>query len=354
MVTIEDIARLANVSPGTVDRVIHNRGRVSEKTAQRVREIIKKVNYRPNIYARGLSMAKPLRFGVLMPDTSNDVPYWDLPIRGIERARQELTGYRVLIDYYFYDNFTEDSFFNACESILEKASELNGLLIAPVLSTAAEQFVGRIPANLPYVFFDSDIPCARYLCKIEQNAFRSGVLAGKLLHVLLNKGGRLAVIKEARNSFHLNDRVRGFFTYFASLPEFEIDVYHADRRADRSALERRTEEILQQDGSVSGFFIPSACIEETARVVEKCCEHPPHKLVGYDLTESNILYLKKGIIDFLISQRPEDQGYQGIYCLYRHLVLRDKLKKNIDMPLDIYTRENIETSPAGTQEVTVA
>ena len=41
----EGIARLANVSVGTVDRVIHNRGRVSEENIRRVKEIMEQVGY---------------------------------------------------------------------------------------------------------------------------------------------------------------------------------------------------------------------------------------------------------------------------------------------------------------------
>ena len=58
MATIKDIAKLANVSIGTVDRVIHNRGYVSPDTKKRVKQAIKTLNYTPNIYARQLKLAK--------------------------------------------------------------------------------------------------------------------------------------------------------------------------------------------------------------------------------------------------------------------------------------------------------
>ena len=45
-VTIKDIARLAGVSVGTVDRVLHNRGRVSPKTLEKIMAVLKKNGYR--------------------------------------------------------------------------------------------------------------------------------------------------------------------------------------------------------------------------------------------------------------------------------------------------------------------
>ena len=54
-IRIKDIARLANVSTGTVDRVLHNRGEVSAKSREKVEKVLKEINYQPNIYASALA-----------------------------------------------------------------------------------------------------------------------------------------------------------------------------------------------------------------------------------------------------------------------------------------------------------
>ncbi|RYE20651.1 MAG: LacI family transcriptional regulator, partial [Sphingobacteriaceae bacterium] len=51
-VRIKDIALKANVSTGTVDRVLHNRGNVNEKVKEKVLKIINEMNYEPNFIAR--------------------------------------------------------------------------------------------------------------------------------------------------------------------------------------------------------------------------------------------------------------------------------------------------------------
>ena len=61
MTTLKDIAESVGVSIGTVDRIIHNRGRYSEKTAEKVRKIMTDLNYIPNIHARGLKQTKKHR-----------------------------------------------------------------------------------------------------------------------------------------------------------------------------------------------------------------------------------------------------------------------------------------------------
>ena len=72
MATIKEIAELAGVSRGTVDRVLNHRGSVNEKTAQKVLEIARALNYKPN--PAGLALAaqkRNLKLGVIICPTSN-------------------------------------------------------------------------------------------------------------------------------------------------------------------------------------------------------------------------------------------------------------------------------------------
>ena len=71
MVTLNEIAKLANVSVGTVDRVIHNRGRVSEETKKRVQQLIDDLDYKPNVIAQN-PQALQLRYLQTLNDISNE------------------------------------------------------------------------------------------------------------------------------------------------------------------------------------------------------------------------------------------------------------------------------------------
>ncbi|MDE6961557.1 MAG: LacI family transcriptional regulator, partial [Lachnospiraceae bacterium] len=74
--TIKDIADLAGVSRGTVDRVLNNRGAVSPETAEKVLEIVRALDYRPN--KAGIALAaqkKKYRIGVILFSEHN--PFFD-------------------------------------------------------------------------------------------------------------------------------------------------------------------------------------------------------------------------------------------------------------------------------------
>ena len=92
MVTMKKIAELCNVSRGTVDRVLHGRGRVSEETAANIRRVAKELGYEPNPAAKALSARKTQpKVSVILPSEGN--PFFDEVIRGIEEAEESYKIY---------------------------------------------------------------------------------------------------------------------------------------------------------------------------------------------------------------------------------------------------------------------
>jgi len=65
-------------------------------------------------------------------------------------------------------------------------------------------------------------------------------------------------------------------------------------------------------------------------------------LIGYDPIPKNVRLLKEKVIDFLISQQSERQGYEGIYSLFRKVVLGEKVREKVMMQIDIITAENVD------------
>ena len=59
---IKDIAEMSGVSTGTVDRILHNRGKVSEEAQKKVEKVLKEIDYHPNLIARSLALKKNYHF----------------------------------------------------------------------------------------------------------------------------------------------------------------------------------------------------------------------------------------------------------------------------------------------------
>jgi LacI family transcriptional regulator len=341
MITIKDISRRAGVSIGTVDRVLHNRGRVSRTTAHRVLHIVKKLGYTTNVFARHLSLSRQFTFGVIMPKLNQDSAYWKLLAKGIDRATRELSASRIRTVYFLYDKYSRQSFVTQTKAL--SATPIDGVIIAAGFTNLAKEFMDgfhtKVSLPVPCVSLDSEIPGVSSLTSIYQDSFQSGVVAAKLMCMSLNKKGCIAVIRVFPESFHINERARGFESFIRRFPYLKICIYDmSDNR--KSTFKTLTERILKDNPDLLGIFVANANTHYVAEFLENRVRPGKVMLIGYDLVEKNRRYLERNIIDYIISQQPEVQGYTGVYSLYRHLILKQPCKKNVLMPIDIITKEN--------------
>lgn len=91
---IKQIAAAANVSVATVSRTLQRPDLVTEKTRQKVQEVIRRLGYTPNAQARTLRTARTKLILALVPDIGN--PFFSEVIRGIEQVAHQ-NGYSVLL-----------------------------------------------------------------------------------------------------------------------------------------------------------------------------------------------------------------------------------------------------------------
>ncbi len=341
MVTIKKIAELANVSIGTVDRVLHKRGRVSDETREKINNLIKRTGYKTNIFGRHLKLSKTFHFGVLMPKISQESHFWEITKNGIDRALKELSIYHIKNEYFFFDRFSDESFNIAGCDILK--NKLDGIIIAPVMYKLSKEFIKKIPEHIPYVFFNTDIPESKAISFIGQDSFQSGIVSAKLMKNIMNEKGEIAVIRGSSDDdeFHHTERVKGFLSFFNNDKGYTIKVYHIWGKAEKKSFYDLMKNILNENQKLKGIFVTSALCHFIAEYIKENKINKKIYLCGYDLVNKNISYLKEGLIDFLISQRAEEQGYQSVYVLYKKLVLRETNENRILMPIDVIIKENL-------------
>ena len=343
MVTIKQIAEKAGVSIGTVDRVLHDRGNVSADAKARVLDAVGALNYTPNLYARQLKLSRTHTFGVIMPELDQDSGYWEMPGRGIEQARRELEAHRVAVRYFHYDRYSHMSFSKCCEAALQ--ADLDGFLMAPALSTIAKEFVERLPQGVPCVFFDSPVPEGNGLCSIVQDSYASGFLAGRLMTLLTGDASTVAAIRGLSGDYHIQQRITGFSDYFQQNCLPSPQIVDSTRHDDKEGLRHLIADLLQAHPRLKGLFVSDAVTFCAAQVLDEQGMADKVFLIGYDLLPQNVHYLKQGQIDFLISQQSKQQGYHGIYALFRNVVLKERVAATVMMPIDIITRENVDFYP---------
>ncbi|MBF8285062.1 MAG: transcriptional regulator, LacI family, partial [Anaerolineales bacterium] len=83
---LEDVAKRSGVSRSTVSRVVNNDPNVKEATRERVQDIIRLLNYHPNVAARGLAAGRTRILGLVIPMGVSALftdPYFPLLIQGV-------------------------------------------------------------------------------------------------------------------------------------------------------------------------------------------------------------------------------------------------------------------------------
>lgn len=335
MSSIKEIAKLAGISIGTVDRALHNRGRVDPETRDRILKIADMLGYKPNPHARNLKLSKVYKFAVFMPLLEQDNAYWELPVKGVKRAQKELVNYKLDIQYFHYDKFSVDSIKTKFSEM--KAWQPDGILLAPSDAVLLKKLLSLMESEVPVVLFDSIIPNFNYLSIIGQDSYKSGFLSAKLMHILLKDQAHIAVLRYFPSDDHINNRIAGFKEYFATIAGINISTFDVINNLNEVA-----ENIFGPQNDIHGVFVSNASTFPIAKFVKSKFREKKIHIIGYDLLKENIKLLKEGYIDFLISQMPEKQGYDGINILFRHLVYKEKVAKENLLPIDILTKENID------------
>lgn len=340
-ITIKEIAEKAKVSSGTVDRVLHNRGEVSDLTREKVLKIIKEGNYEPNMFARNLVLNRQYTIVSILPTFSTG-DYWASQDKGIQQAHQELSVFGFNNKIKYFNESDPESFEKEAQEAIEEHPD--GILLAPILFQKAKDLAEKCKEkDIPVVIIDSNIPSVKKLSFIGQNAFKSGQLAAKLLEY--GKGNDdyyvVTISKSTENNNILKQRKEGFLNYFDS-HGIKANIQSWDLYSEKTDFLAQLNNLIADFKPGDKIFIPNSRVYLVATILREHYKSLSVLLLGYDLIPKNVKHLKEGTIQFLINQKPEEQGYQAMQLLYKSLVLKQDVHKEVFMPLEIITRENIE------------
>jgi LacI family transcriptional regulator len=341
-IRIKDIAEIANVSIGTVDRVIHSRGEVSPSTREKIQKLLHEFDYKPDIAARALALNRKIRLAVVMPRFIHEHSFWKLPQQGIQKALDQLSQYQIEIDAIYFDQFDRHGFRERMEGF--SFGHVEGVLFAPVFYDESIEFLNRCAAeHVPVVLFNSMLEASSVKSFVGQNAFQSGVVAARLIDYGLDPGRDLAIVNmSARKDHyaHIIDRERGFRSYFDERGGRLNQLVTLDLNgADDNILESKLDEIWSSY-DIAGIFVTNSRVHKVARYMAGDIQEKV-RLVGYDLLSENVAYLEHNRIDFLLSQRPGEQAFLGLTSLFNLVVFNREPEAKQWLPIDIITRENV-------------
>lgn len=342
-IRIKDIARLADVSVGTVDRVIHGRSGVSEASRKRVEEILSQMNYQPNMYASALASNKKYMLCCILPQ---HLPgeYWTAIEKGLEKAEAAYSDFHVMTRLFYYDPYNYTSFLSAGEEALQENPE--GVIFAPTAPQFTQQFTNRLDElSIPYIYIDSNIKDIPPLAFFGQNSHQSGYFAARMMMMMAHYPEEVVIFRKIKEgivgSNQQENREKGFRQYMQenhpTCHIHELNLHAIRPEEDQIMLDEFTHAHPQVKCGIT--FNSKAYI--IGEYLKQSGIHDFHML-GYDLLERNIKSLKEGYLTFLIAQQPEAQGYNSVKTFCDFLIFKKQVTCINYMPIDLIAKETID------------
>lgn len=336
-VTIKQIADLCGVSRGTVDRVINGRPDVNPETADQVRAMIKKLDYKPNRLGKALvGLKNPVRIGVILSPAYN--PFAAELKSGVLKAERELADFGVHVDVRSMSSLEAEEQVDILGELRD--SGISAVSLLPIESARVENLLSELIADgIPVVTFNSDLPNVDRLCFVGQDHLAGGRVAGNLMSKMVLEGS-VAVIASSRHILCHVQRVEGFNTSLRGrCPHVRIlDVVENEDRDDR-AYELCLRLLDGTDG-LRGIYLTGGGAGGLGRALQERNRAGDIRVVTHDFVGNTLELIKAGVIDFSIGQDPVTQGYLPIKLLYQYIA-------EGKVPPELFVKTNIDIRTDG-------
>lgn len=339
--TIKQIADLAGVSRGTVDRVIHNRYGVHPDVKERVEKLLAEIDYKPNVVAQALKRSeKSMDLGFIITDINN--PFWNRIVNGFRDAEREYESHGVKLTQINMKEITPAEQIRCLDDLRNSKKELSGIFLAGINSPIITDYINDLPESLPVITYNTDLNGSKRLCFVGQNHLAAGHVAGRLMSLLLQHDGEIASFVGMKKTLAHVERFSGFKESMSELrpnsvvvdPTFHVETDAAGYTAAAKTL---------KNPNITALYVTGEGSIGVAHALKESGRRPDVKMICYDMLDDIVEAVKQDVIDITIGQQEYTQGYLPVKLMYEYLTFGTvPPRKKIYTDIDIRVKENID------------
>ncbi len=264
--TINDVARTAGVSKGTVSKYLNGSHRVSVETRARIAAAVAALRFEPNRVAQGLSLRRSHTIGLVVASIAN--PFYAELIRGAEDIAAT-RGYTLLLASTDGEPTRESGIVRAM-----RQRQVDGIAFASV-RLADREVTALAKGGMQVVLASRNLPDAE-VDMVVVDSVRGGRLATE--HLLAHGHRRIAYVGGPQTIAQFQDRLGGWraaleAAAIAPQPELCVSLDRMDVESGRQAAHR----LLAMSAPPTAVF---AATDNLAFGVLKACDE-----VGYAIPE---------------------------------------------------------------------
>lgn len=337
--TINDIARVAEVSLATVDRVLNARPGVREKTVLKVHQAIDQLGYVRDTAAANLARGRVYNFVFILPSNSNE--FLSSIVAEIDRLSVRLRHERTRVSFVQVAAFDPIALARAMDDI--DAGEVDGVAIFGPETPSVRDSVAHLKANgVTVVSLVADIPSSERDHYIGVDNIAAGRTAGQLLGRFLGgQRGKILVLTGSMLARDHLERRLGFDEVMAQdFPDLEV-LASLEGRDDPTLIAELLPQTLARHPGIIGIYSSAAGNEGLLAYFNT---HKPvlkPVVIAHELTALSRRALSVGFFDAVISQ---DSGHLVRSAVRIMRANSDRTPINTAQErirIDVYLKENM-------------
>lgn len=312
---IKGIAKALQVSIGTVDRALHGRPGVSEKTKKRVLQMADQLGYKPNLAAQALKLNRRLSIAAVLP---KHISHFFDPLRaGIRAAAAATVGMHVNLTFHEYPRLGSGDA-EAIESALEQ--DYDGIIFLPGDTRKFDPLIRRFSRKgIAMMCVGSDAPNTERVGSVAVHAYVSGAIAAELLSHKLPNHAHVAVFSGELFTLDHAEKLRGFAATLAvQAPHLNLlpalESHERPEEAYHQALQ-----LMKGKERPDGLYLSTANSIPVLRALDELNLLGEVQVVTTDLFQELVPLIAFGKVLATIYQRPYTQGKLAFQSLVAHL-----------------------------------
>ncbi|MDO4173808.1 MAG: LacI family DNA-binding transcriptional regulator [Eubacteriales bacterium] len=315
-VTIQQIAEAAGVSRGTVDRVLHRRGKVRPEVEQNICKIAEEMGYFEK-KKRSVSCRSAKEFCLGIVVTTIETPTMKLVLEGAQAAQEKLCAMGATVHIRALEQLDPQEQI-ACIRELE-ALGINALAIAPSSDqSVCACLAGLAEKGIPIVTMNGDLPECKRLCYVGMDNERGGRIAAGFMHLLLPEGGKVLPITAHLTHHAHKQRYTAFGQEIQNYPDIQLLSLQSCFNRDDFAYEIILHAV-EENPDLKGVYVAANGTRGVCEAISYLGLTDRLHVVAFDLNEENKADLARGRIDVVLEQDPFAQGYRPPFLLFEHV-----------------------------------
>ena len=336
-VGLQEIARRAKVSIGTVDRALHSRPGISEATRNKVLKTAEKLGYKPNLAARALAVGRSgFLIGVCIPEEIHY--FYDQMRAGIfdEARRAARVGMELV-----YRPVPTLGKFEQRELSRLLDEDICGLIVMPGNPRVVTPIINAAEARgIRVVCIGSEAPHSRRSALVYANPTLQGHLAAELLSKFIPGDSDVAAITGMLQTEEHRQKIEGFRSRLGQHSDINLACVLEAHESEEESYQK-TMDLLTNNARLRGIYVSTVnCLPVCLAVREH--RRTDVRLITTDLFPEMVPYFEDGTIGASIYQDPYTQGQTALKVLVDHVIEKAPIASSNSLNPGIVLQSNLE------------